>query len=150
MRALALFALIPALCLAAEVRLGAPLSLDSATSIATLSASPEKYTGKVVQVKGKVTQVCQMMGCWMEIVEPQSKASIRLKVNDGEIVFPKDSIGKTATAEGTLNKISLSKEQAIARAKHEAEEQGRPFDAAKVKGPAVIYQIQARGAVLSE
>jgi len=35
-----------------------------------------------------------------------------------------------------------------ARAKHKAEEQGRKFDPASVKGGAAIYQIQGSGAVI--
>jgi hypothetical protein len=73
---------------------------------------------------------------------------IKVKVNDGDIVFPKESIGKMAIAEGTLKKIELTKEQAIARAKHEAEEQGRKFNPASVKSGGTIYQIQGSGAVI--
>jgi hypothetical protein len=63
-------------------------------------------------------------------------------------VFPKEAVGKMATAEGELKKFELTKEQAIARAKHEAEEQGRKFNPASVKGGATIYQIQGTGAVI--
>jgi hypothetical protein len=133
---------------AAEVKLGKPLELEESLSIAELTAKPETYLDKTVQVKGKVTEVCQMMGCWMALSDPATNKSIRIKVEDGEIVFPKDAPGKTAIAEGKLVKLSLTKEQAIAQAKHEAEEQGRKFDPKSVRGPSVIYQIQGRGAVL--
>ena len=75
-----------------------------------------------------------------------STAGITRGVNDGELVFPKEAIGKMAVAEGTFKKIQLTREQAIARAKHEAEETGRKFDPEKVKGPLTIYQIQGTGA----
>jgi hypothetical protein len=101
-----------------------------------------------VQVRGKVTEVCTMMGCWMQVVD--QKDGMRIKVNDGEIVFPRTAVGKTATAEGILKKLVLSKEQAVARARHEAEEQGRKFDPASVKGGLVIYQVQGTGAVVGE
>ena len=109
-------------------------------------AKPEKFVGKTVQVKGKVTEVCQMMGCWMSLNDGEK--SIRIKVNDGDIVVPKDSIGKTAIAEGLLTRIDLTKDQAVARARHEAEEQGRKFNPASVKGGMTIYQINGTGAVL--
>ena len=89
-----------------------------------------------------------MMGCWMALAEPGKQASLRVKVADGEIVFPKESVGKMAIAEGKLTKSELTKEQATARARHEAEEQGRKFDASSVKGPATIYQLQCTGAVI--
>jgi hypothetical protein len=42
----------------------------------------------------------------------------------------------------------LSKEEAIAKAKEEAEEKGVKFDPASVKGPMTVYQIQGSGAVI--
>jgi hypothetical protein len=132
----------------AEHKLGKPLRLKHPTPIAELTAKPDALVGKTVQTKGRVTEVCQMMGCWMALVDPATEASIRVKVNDGDIEFPKDSVGKTAVAEGTLIRLVLTKEQAVARAKHEAEEQGRKFDASRITGGATIYQIQGTGAVI--
>jgi hypothetical protein len=130
---------------AAEVKLGKPLTLKQPTPIAALASQPEKYVGKTVQAKGKITEVCQAMGCWMSLTDDAGKL-VRIKVTDGEIVFPKDAAGKTAIAEGKFAKIELTKEQAIAQKKHEAEENGKKFDAASVTGPAVVYQIQGTGA----
>lgn len=142
------FSLLAAVaCLAAETKLGKPLTLTSPSTIKEVLDSPAQFTGKTVQVKGKVTEVCQMMGCWTNLADADGKM-IRIKVKDGEIVFPKDSIGKTAIAEGLFKKIELTKEQAIAQAKHEAEEQGRKFNPASVKSGTTIYQIQGTGAVL--
>jgi hypothetical protein len=135
---------------AAEVRLGKPLTLKEPSTIADVNAKSERLVGKTVQVKGKVTEVCQMMGCWMALVDPVSQSMIRIKVNDGDIVFPKESAGRMALAEGSLVRLQLSKEQMIAGARHEAEEQGRKFDASKITGGGTIYQIQGTGAVILE
>lgn len=135
---------------AAETRLGAPLTQKSQTAIADLTAKPADFVGKTVQVKGKVTEVCEKMGCWMMLVDPATKASVRIKVKDGEIVFPKTSIGKLATAEGKYAKIEMTKEQAIESARHHAEEQGLKFDPSTVTGPKTIYQIQGTGALINE
>ncbi|MDX2153901.1 MAG: DUF4920 domain-containing protein [Bryobacteraceae bacterium] len=111
-------------------------------------SQPDAFVGKTVQVKGKVTEVCQNMGCWMNLVDSASAKSVRIKVKDGEIVFPKDAVGKMAIAEGKLAKMELTKEQVVARAKHEAEEQGRKFNPHSVKGGETVYQIAGTGAVL--
>jgi hypothetical protein len=132
---------------AADIKLGKPLAGMEVVPIATLLAHPDNYAGKTVQVKGKITEVCQAMGCWMELANQDGQA-IRVKVNDGEIEFPKDSAGKTAIAEGKFTKIVLTREQAVARAKEEAEEKGKPFDPASVKGGTTIYQVQGSGAVI--
>jgi len=148
MRTLLLSLLISALCFAGDMKLGKPLTLDKPMTITEAMAKADTLAGKTVQVKGKVTEVCQNAGCWMALVDPASNAAIRIKVNDGDIVFPKESVGKMALAEGTLVRFVLTKEQAIARAKHEAEEQGRKFDASKITSGTTIYQIQGTGAVI--
>jgi len=134
----------------AESKLGKPLKLSQPSAIHEILATPADFAGKTVQVKGKITEVCQAMGCWMALVDPtDSSKTIRINVEDGEIVFPKDSAGKTAIAEGVLTKQELTREQVIAKAKHEAEEQGRKFDAKQVKQGASYYEIRGTGAVIS-
>ena len=134
----------------AESKLGKPFTLDQPASIQKILQSPADYTGKTVQVKGKITEVCQMMGCWIALVDPtDSTKSIRIQVPDGgEVIFPKDSAGKTAIAEGTLTKQELSRDQVVAKAKHEAGEQGRKFDPRKIKHGTTYYEIQGTGAVI--
>ena len=145
MRILATALATAAYAMAAE-KLGKGLTLDKPIPVVTILASPEQYVGKTVQVKGKVTEVCEMMGCWMQVVDDEK--AMRVKVNDGEIVFPKNSVGRTAIAEGVLKKLVLTKEQAVARARHEADEQHRKFNPDSVKTGVTIYQIQGSGAVM--
>jgi hypothetical protein len=133
--------------LAAETRVGKPLNQPEPLPLAKILASPDTYVGKTVQVKGKASEVCEMMGCWINIVEGRDQ-SIRVKVDDGEIVFPRTAVGKTVVAEGKLVKFELSREQAVARARHEAEEQGRKFNPAAIKSGVTIYQIQGSGALI--
>jgi hypothetical protein len=132
---------------AAEIKLGKPLTVKEPMPLATLLAHPDDYVGKTVQVKGKIVEVCQMMGCWMDLTNDAGQ-KLRIKVNDGEIDFPKDAAGKMAVAEGRFTKSELTKEQAIARAREEAEEKGKAFDAASVQGPVTVYQIQGSGALI--
>jgi hypothetical protein len=147
MRLLSALLLSATLVAAADLKLGKPLTISEPMPLAMLLAKPADYVGKTVQVKGKITEVCEMMGCWMDLVNDDGQ-KIRIKVNDGEIEFPKDSSGKTAIAEGKLTKLELTKEQAIARAKEEAADKKRKFDPASVKSPMTIYQIQGTGAVI--
>jgi hypothetical protein len=135
-----------ALTVSAAEKFGKPLTLAQPTPVATVLATPDQFVGKTVQVKGKVTEVCQMMGCWLQIQDGEK--SLRFKVKDGEIMFPKNAAGRSAVAEGVLKKIELNQQQAVAWAKHEAEERGQKFDPAKIKSGITIYQIQGSGAVL--
>jgi hypothetical protein len=131
-RILGIVCLGAGLLAAAELKLGKPLTVKEPVSIEKVYAEPEKFLGKTVAVKGKITEVCQMMGCWMNLVDSASGKSIRIKVNDGEIEFPKNGAGKIA----------------IAEAKHEADEMGRKFDPKSVLGPVTRYQIKGSGAVV--
>src|SRR5260221_2654623 len=145
MRILTLLAML-ALSLTAAEKFGKALTLPEPTSVATILEKPETYTGKTVQVKGKVTEVCQMMGCWLQLRDGDK--TIRFKVTDGDIVFPKNSAGRTVVAEGVLQKIELNQRQAVAWAKHEADERGLKFDPARIKTGMTMYQIQGAGALL--
>jgi hypothetical protein len=132
---------------AADLKLGKPLTAENPISLATLLAHSGDYVGKTVQVKGKITEVCQEMGCWLDLVNDAGQ-KIRIKVNDGEIEFPKDSAGKTVIAEGQFNKVVLTREEAIAQAKEDAKDKGKTFDPASVKSGTTYYQIQGTGAVI--
>ncbi len=147
--ALATLCTLPAI--AAETQqLGKPFTLTSATPIADVLSNPASFEGKQVQVKGKVTGVCQMMGCWMALTDTATGKMIRIKVVDGEIHFPGDSVGKNAVAEGKLMKIELTREEVVQRAKAQAELRKQKFDESKITAGETIWQIAGTGAVVLE
>ncbi|MBE0657404.1 MAG: DUF4920 domain-containing protein [Bryobacteraceae bacterium] len=150
MRLIFALTLSAALMLAGELKLGAPLTLKKQTPIAALETKPTDFLNKTVQVKGKMVEVCEKAGCWMNLADAKSNAKVRIKVKDGEIVFPKESVGKMAVAEGTFVKIDLTKDQLIAQLKHEAEENNKKFDPSTVTEGKTIYQIKGTGAVVLE
>jgi hypothetical protein len=141
----ALFAAATLLC-AADAKFGKPLKLKEPIAVAKLMEKPDSYAGKTVQVKGKITEVCQSMGCWLVLVDENGK-NVKFNAHDAGISFPKDCVGKTAIAEGKFTKTEQTREQAVARAKHEAEDAGKPFDESKVKA-GVVYAIEGSGAVI--
>ena len=150
MRLLSACLLLASGALLADQKFGKPLTLPEPTPLAQIESQPEKYVGKTVQVRGRVSEVCQMMGCWMNIIDPVGERSIRIKVNDGEMVFPKSAAGKLAIAEGKLIKLELSRQEAMERARHEAEEQGRKFDPKAIKAGTTIYLLQGAGALIRD
>lgn len=145
MRTLILLTLSMAALCGAE-KFGKGLTLKESTPIGTILGAPDQYVGKMIQVKGTITEVCQMMGCWLQIQDGDK--GLRVKVKDGEIMFPKNGAGRKAVAEGLLKKIELNQQQAVAWAKHEAEERGQKFDPSKIKSGMTMYQIQGTGAVV--
>jgi len=148
--ALVLVAAVAAPAVAADGKIyGKGVTGTEIVKISALIANPDKYVGKTIRVEGLITDVCPKRGCWMNIAGDKEFQSVRIKVEDGEIVFPLEAKGKQAVAEGTFSKIEQTKEQAIEHAKHLAEEKGETFDPAKAKDlPLAIYQIQGTGAVI--
>jgi RecJ-like exonuclease len=90
--------------LAGAQKLGKGVEIATATPVKALLSDPEKYLGKEVRVEGEITKVCQMQGCWILLKDASSDDPIRVKVNDGEIVFPKDGVGKKVVVQGKLEK----------------------------------------------
>ena len=127
---------------------GKGVTLTDTVKISELLETPQKYVGKKVLVTGKIVDVCPKRGCWIELASDKKFQTIRIKVKDGEIVFPLSAKGKTAVAEGTLQAIELTKEQAIRYFKHHAEEKGEEFDPNTITGPVTIYQIRGSGAII--
>ena len=127
---------------------GKGVTANDIVAISDLMASPDAYVGKTIRVEGLITDVCPKRGCWMDLAGEKDQA-VRIKVDDGDIVFPLDAKGKKAVAEGVFTKIELTKEQALANAKHLSEEKGEAFDPEKAKDlSTVIYQIKGVGAVI--
>ena len=117
--------------------------------VSALLAHPEDYVGKRVRIRGLVTDVCPKRGCWLKIAGDKEFQSMRVKVDDGVIVFPVEVRGKRVDVEGVFTKHVLTREQAQARAKHHAEETGQAFDPTAVKDGEVFYQIKGDGAVVA-
>ena len=79
-------------------------SVDKANvlPLTQLLAQPADYLDQVVTVSGTVDSVCSKQGCWIKFVADKDTGPFRLKVRDGDMVFPLSAKGKTAYATGTL------------------------------------------------
>ncbi len=121
-------------------------SLKSKTKVSQIFASPKKFVGKTVMVEGTVVDVCQKRGCWMDISGDKKGQKIKIKVEDGVIVFPVSKKGHKAVVQGVVEEIVYTKEELIEAEKHKAEEQGAKFDPSKIKSGKTVYQIKGTGA----
>ncbi|MDQ3070817.1 MAG: DUF4920 domain-containing protein, partial [Acidobacteriota bacterium] len=93
---------------------------------------------------GTATAVCAHMGCWMAVsVSDKADApTVRLKVEDGVIVFPVSAKGKAVSAEGTFERVPATDADAKEAASEYAKSQAKPSDAA------TKYQLKATGAIV--
>lgn len=132
---------------AEPTKFGKPNPSAESVKLADLLASPDSYVDKTIRVEGKISGVCPHAGCWIDVAGDGAKV-VRFKVEDGVIVFPKTVQGKDVVVEGIFRRMAMTKEEAIAHGRYEAEESKKPFDPASVTGPVVKYQIEGTGAVV--
>ncbi len=133
---------------AADVEIyGNGVEIEEATPIAKILADPDAFIGKTVRVEGGVLDVCPRKGCWIEVGDEGE--SIRIKVDDGVIVFPAAARGKIAAAEGEVEAIEMTREEYVGWLAHLAEEKGETFDTDGADigdGPFRIIRIRGTGA----
>jgi len=125
-------------------------TLSDTTLISTLLADPEAYLDARVLVAGTVVEVCEKRGCWLQLGGDQEFQTLRVKVEDGVIIFPLTARGHAAVVEGVVEKVVLSAEEAREQARMHAEEQGTPFDSTAVFEPTTTYQLRGIGAIIAD
>ena len=101
-------------------------------SVEDILSSPRNNIGNSILISGVISEVCPMRGCWIQVKDNKSQQSIRVKVTDGDIVFPLSSKGKNVIAEGQFSKLVLSEKQAKSWKAHLAAEKGIEIDTAQV------------------
>ena len=129
---------------------GQKLTLKEETKISTILENPEDYVGKKVLVKGRVVEVCKKRGCWVMLASDKEYETIQIKVNDGEIVFPVELIGKLILAEGVVEKLVIAPQDPNICPDDKAKVQAENADTSKNNKPTVIYRIKGLGAVVQE
>ena len=135
---------------AEEIKFGDPIELKKSSKISAILENPGDYMDKLVRVEGTIIGVCEHMGCWMEIAGDEPFTKIRIKVEDGDMVFPLTAKGQHAVLEGNLVALDLSKEQASTMKEAECAEKGEHFDPDSVTEGITIYQIKPRGVVIQD
>ena len=90
------------------------------------------YMNSIVKVEGVIEEVCPMRGCWLQVVGESDYNKIRIKVKDGDIVFPLSSKGRKVVAEGQFSVLTLNEKQAKNWKKHLAAEKGIKIDTASI------------------
>jgi hypothetical protein len=70
--------------------------------LADLAKNPARYENQVVATTGKVTAVCQEMGCWMEIQDASGQAHVRM--HGHSFFVPKTASGRMARVQAKIVK----------------------------------------------
>ncbi len=146
--AAALLTFAAAGALAESQTFGAGVSSENLVKVSELLEHPDKYVGETIRVEGIAVGVCSHRGCWVEIASDKEGETVRVKVKDGEIVFPPELLGSNLAAEGvwTANKLDLDTTKKVCE--HRAHEAGEDFDPETVTECMTLYQITGTGAVV--
>ncbi|GGI78674.1 DUF4920 domain-containing protein [Shewanella gelidii] len=129
---------------------GTPVNTDQLMAISTVLASPQQYVGQQVTVAGTIVGVCEKRGCWMELASDAKFEKLRIKVKDGDMVFPVSAKGSKAYATGTLAEIELSLEQTQKYLEKLAKRRQEQFDVSKVTESMRIYQLVPTGVSIAD
>jgi len=140
---------------------GAGVSLTESIPVSELVENVDDYLGQTVRVEGLVTGVCAKRGCWMTVTDPESGKGVRIKVEDGVIVFPMEAMGHKTAAEGVFEVVGPAGEHAAAAKHAERGENAKQTEPAAAGAPhacadqekaaakaAATYQIAGIGAVV--
>ncbi len=97
-----------------------------------------EFSGRIT---GKVTEVCQAMGCWFK-VQKGDGTTVMIKTKDHSFFLPQNLVGKTVAVDG----IAKIKEVTEAQRRHFAEDGGKSKEEIeKIKGSEKGVQVVAAG-----
>ena len=127
---------------------GSDITSTEKVKVSEILAHPENFEGKKVLVEGTILNVCAKRGCWIELASDKEFETIRVKVKDGEIVFPMEAKGKTAVVEGEFYSFEVETDAECSGGdcsdhKGDGKKEGCEHEKKQVK---TIYQIKGLGA----
>ncbi len=134
--------------LAAKQYYGAKVSLSNFLELSEIMEDPDKHVGKRVLVEGKVVMICARKGCWMDIESNKTNEIVHIKIPPGMFTFTMSAHGREVHIEGKMERVDLTKEEAIVWHANKSEDAGVDFDPKSVVGAESIYFINALGAEL--
>ena len=135
---------------AVDQQFGAPTTAEGAITydqlLTRMGASPTSSDTVDVKVIGTVESVCQMKGCWMNLVSgqhPEKKMMVRFK--DYGFFMPKDISGREVLVDGK----AFYSETSIDELRHYAEDAGKsPEEVAAITAPKRELNFEAAGVLL--
>lgn len=100
----------------------------------------------MTQITGKIKEVCQAKGCWMNVaLDSGNEVFVRFK--DYGFFVPKDAADKTVY----MNGLAFLEEMSVEDQKHYAKDSGASEEEiAKITEPAYILRFEADGVLIKD
>jgi hypothetical protein len=80
---------------------GAPITLEKSTSLGKVQKNPARFVGKTLRIEGVVKDVCQGMGCWVEVEDAKGARFIARSL-DESVLLPTDCKGSRIVVQGSM------------------------------------------------
>jgi hypothetical protein len=125
---------------------GDKISPDGAIKAEQVKAALGKHDSLAMKVEGKVVDVCQRKGCWMEIKLGDAE-TMRVTFKDYGFFVPKNTGGKTVIVEG----YAYNDTTTVAELRHYASDGGKTQDEInKITEPEVAVTFEAKGVIIKD
>ena len=117
---------------------GESFTTEDSTALASVLDSPENFQGQTIRTEGRISDVCQAMGCWLVLAD--GERTIRITAKDHGFGVDKDTTGMWGDLEGVVTRRELDPER-VEHLRSESENQeAMPENNAE---GGVIYEIEA-------
>lgn len=123
---------------------GKRINEDGAQPIASLPKLMAKSDSVQVKLVGKIDDVCQVKGCWMDVPQANGKP-MKVRFKDYAFFVPKDAKGKTTVLEGWAYRYTVP----VDELKHYAEDAGKSKkEIAAITKPEEAVAFEAEGVLI--
>ncbi|MFK7992404.1 MAG: DUF4920 domain-containing protein [Sandaracinaceae bacterium] len=113
----------------------APDSEMPLTPLAAILAEPAAFRDQVVRTEGQIAQVCQRMGCWMELREGEDGPAVRVPMAGHGFFLPRTASGRQAMMQG---RVAMRELTPAARAHLESEGAEETHSALSIAATGVV------------
>jgi len=127
--------------------IGSELQVSSPLDLPTLIQNLEGKDSIRTQLKAKVESVCQVKGCWMNLISDQGSAeqSIFVKFKDYAFFMPLDLAGNEVIIEG----VAFREVTSVDELRHYAEDEGKSAEEIEaIIEPAEELKFMADGVII--
>lgn len=125
--------------------IGATVSNPNPISMSELMGQLAKKDTVKTQLKAKVEGVCQLKGCWMNLVDTGVDESIFVKFKDYGFFMPLDLAGSNVIVDG----IAYREVTSVDELRHYAEDEGKSAEEiARITEPEEELKFMADGVII--
>ncbi|MDQ3110280.1 MAG: DUF4920 domain-containing protein [Bacteroidota bacterium] len=123
---------------------GDKITPEGAVKAEQIKEKLANHDSLAMKVEGKIVDVCQKKGCWMEL-ELADGESMRVTFKDYAFFVPKDAGGRTVIMEG----YAFTDTTSVAQLRHYAEDGGKSKEEIeKITEPEVALSFEAHGVII--